>query len=150
MRFLRFLLCAVVMVTGVFAAGAPSAYAVGCVGEGCYNKGPVAMGCTRDQRSIAIDRLTESTHIYYSPACQAVWAISFEAPSPEFPCGYVELERARSNLVVHSRLRQQFCPGEASEWTNMFPKGWYFRGVNNMPPGYPGPGPDLYTPWVTR
>ena len=146
MRLLRTFLAGAMLLTGMFALGAPSAYAVGCVGESCYNKGPVSMGCTKDQRAIAVDPLTESTFVYYSPACQAVWAISFEPPSIGYPCHTVQLERARSNLIVQARLAQTFCPEETSEWTNMSPKGWYFRGITKSGGG----SPDDYTPWVFR
>lgn len=135
-----------VLVGCLTAVSAPTASAVGCVGESCYNKGPVSMGCTKDQRAIAVDPMTEYTYVYYSPACQAVWAISFSPPGIAYPCKNVELERARSNLIVQARLTQLFCPDEESEWTNMFPKGWYFRAVDNDAPGYP----DYYTPWVFR
>ncbi|GAA1590201.1 hypothetical protein GCM10009804_53020 [Kribbella hippodromi] len=131
---------------GLTVVTAPAANAVGCVGESCYNKGPVSMGCTKDQRAIAIDPQTNYTYVYYSPACQAVWAISFAAPTIGYPCHTVSLERARSNLIVQGRLTQQFCPGEKSEWTNMFPKGWYFRAIDDEGPGYN----TWYTPWVFR
>ena len=101
------------------------------------------MGCTRDQRSITSPG--GGLYVYYSPACQAVWAIKFTDSSWDH-CVYVELERARSNLIVQSRLRQEVCPGEASDWTNMFPKGWYFRAVYKDPvTAY-----DTYTEWVFR
>jgi hypothetical protein len=108
-------------------------------GSGCH-------GCTRDQRSIAIDAGTNDTHVYYSPACQAVWAISFAPADPAYPCHTLSLERARSNLIVQARLTQQLCPGESSDWTNMFPKGWNFRAVDDEGPGYH----TWYTPWVFR
>ncbi|WP_432886082.1 hypothetical protein ACQPYH_02845 [Kribbella sp. CA-245084] len=142
MRFLKVLPAGAVMITAVFALGAPSAYAVGCVGESCYNKGPVSMGCTKDQRSIANSGW--SLQVYYSPACQAVWAIAFTDSSWDH-CVSIDLERARSDRIVQGRLTQELCPEEASDWTNMFPKGWYFRAVYNDPVQ-----DDFYTPWVFR
>ncbi|GAA1590211.1 hypothetical protein GCM10009804_53030 [Kribbella hippodromi] len=133
------------IITGVFAWGVPSAYAVGCYGETCYNKGPVAMGCTKDQRLISDPAWRGNLQVLYSPACRAAWADSNWEPLHS--CWYLELERARSNLIVQSRLRVEHCPGEAREWTNMFPGGWYYRAVRN---DTASGGTADYTAWVFR
>lgn len=145
-RRLSSMLGVALLAGGLTVAGATTASAVGCVGESCYNKGPVSMGCTKDQRSIASGNLTNSIFVYYSPACRAVWAIAFESIGPGYPCVAVELERARSDRIPQARLTQTICPGEGSDWTNMFPAGWYFRGIWNATMGYP----DDYTPWAFR
>jgi hypothetical protein len=145
-RRLGAVLSVAMLAVGLTVVMATTANAVGCVGESCYNKGPVAMGCTRDQRVISQPAPNGQTHVYYSPACQAAWAIALEDPDPAYPCHTVTLERARSNLIVQSRLTQTFCPGESSEWTNMMPRGWYFRAIDDLGPGYPA----YYTPWVFR
>lgn len=131
---------------GLTVAGTTTASAVGCVGESCYNKGPVSMGCTSDQRSIT-SHGGYGLYVYYSPACQAVWAIKYTDATWDH-CVYVELERARSDKIVQARLRQEVCPNEASDWTNMFPKGWYFRAVYNDP--IYGDEHDSYTEWAFR
>jgi hypothetical protein len=139
-------LVAAMMLTGVFALGAPSAYAVGCYGDTCYNKGPVAMGCTKDQRLISDPAWGGSLQVLYSPACRAAWAASDWMPN--WNCFTLQIERARSNLIVQARLGVEFCPGEAREWTNMFPGGWYFRAVANRSSS--GGGSSDYTAWVFR
>ncbi|WP_432886085.1 hypothetical protein ACQPYH_02855 [Kribbella sp. CA-245084] len=132
-------------VAGLTVVTSQTASAVGCVGESCYNKGPVSMGCTADQRLISDPRWSPDLQILYSPACQAAWAVSLAPPLDQ--CIAVQIERSRSDHIVQARLSQEFCPEETKEWTNMMPRGWYFRAVwNDYSPGYS----DLYTPWVFR
>lgn len=144
MRFLRVVLAGLMLLTGVFAAGAPSAYAVGCYADTCYNKGPVAMGCTQDQRRIS-DPAYAGLEVRYSPACNAAWAWSNQPPN--FWAIYLTIERARSDRIVQARLSIEFDVDETSEWTNMFARGWYFRAVwdDRMNDQY-----DSFTPWVFR
>jgi hypothetical protein len=139
------LLSGVLLAAGLTAVTATTASAVGCVGESCTNKGPVAMGCTKDQRLISNPAWSPELQVLYSPACRAVWAASNWEPL--YGCWYLEIERARSNLIPHSRLRVQHCQGEKYEWTNMFPGGWYYRAVRN---GSAGGGSSDYSPWVYR
>ncbi|WP_329005098.1 YjfA family protein [Kribbella sp. NBC_00709] len=126
MRFLKVLLAGAVMLTAVFALGVPSAYAVGCYAETCYNKGPVAMGCTADQRVIS-QPASSGLEVRYSPACNAAWA--WDNQAPHFWPIYLTIERARSDKIVQARLSIEFDVGEPTEWTNMFARGWYFRAV---------------------
>ena len=124
------------------------ASAVSCSGSSCDNKGPVATGCNADGR--AITSTEYDVWIMYSPACRAVWALSYSTPL--FNCVSLQIERAAYdgavNLVVNRRLSIQFCPGETKEWTNMLATGnWYFRGVwNDTAQGHP----DSYSPWVYK
>jgi hypothetical protein len=139
------LLSVLLLAAGLTVVSATTASAVGCVASTCYNKGPVSMGCTRDQRSITSPG--GGLYVYYSPACQAAWAIKYTDASWDH-CVYVDLERTGFPAGgVDRRLSQQVCPGEASDWTNMFPKGWYFRAVYN---DVSNATPDVYTEWVFR
>lgn len=145
---LRVVLAATVLVGGLSATGVSTASAVGCYAESCYNKGPVAMGCTKDQRLISEPSWSPNLQVLYSPACRAAWAAS--SWEPLYGCWSLEIERARSNLIVQGRLRQEHCAGEEREWTNMFPGGWYFRAVRNGISGGGGGGTADYTAWVFR
>jgi hypothetical protein len=144
-RRLGVLLSIAMLAVGLTVVTASTASAVGCYGESCYNKGPVAMGCTADQRLISAPAWSPDLQVLYSPACRAAWAAS--TWEPLYGCWYLEIERARSNLIPHSRLRIEHCAGEAREWTNMFPGGWYYRAIRN---GTAGGGTADYTPWVYR
>jgi hypothetical protein len=144
MRALRLLLSAAVASAGVFSLGVPSAYAVGCYGETCNNKGPVAMGCTRDQRLITNPEQS-NLQVRFSPACNAAWAWSDWTPT--FNSVWIEIERARSDKIVHDRLSIELATDEEVEWTNMLGGQWHFRAVwNDRALG----GNDNYTEWVYR
>jgi hypothetical protein len=139
------LLSIVMLTAGLSTVTATTASAVGCVGASCYNKGPVAMGCTKDQRVIATADVP--LYVYYSPACKAVWAISFDTISLGYPCATVQIEKSADAINVVQRLSQRLCPGETSDWTNMLATGgWYFRAIHDGSQGYP----TWYTNWVVR
>ncbi|MEU0096122.1 hypothetical protein [Kribbella sp. NPDC006257] len=98
---------AMVALTGLTAT---TASAVGCTGTGCYNKGPVAMGCTADQRAISSGEY--DVVVIYSPACRAAWVQSYATPS--FWCISLQIERGfydhDHNLIVDKRLSTSSAP----------------------------------------
>lgn len=146
-RKLGVLLGFLLLTVGLTVVSSSTASAVGCVGESCYNKGPVAMGCTADQRLISDPTWGGRLQVLYSPACRAAWAASDWEPLHS--CWDLKIVRARSNLQPHSQMRVEHCAGEAREWTNMLPTGgWYFQAVRDSTAG--GGGSVSATNWVLR
>jgi hypothetical protein len=131
-KALRRLLVAVLALAGLAVVNPSTALAVGCYSSGCDNKGPVANGCTADQRLIS-NASNPQAQVIFSPACRAIWALSYEKPLPDRSV-YIILERGHYdsavNLVVDKRLQATFSPGETKEWTNMLgANGSWWRAI---------------------
>ncbi|WP_328989244.1 hypothetical protein OG394_23715 [Kribbella sp. NBC_01245] len=112
-----------------------SAFAVGCYGSTCDNKGPVAMGCNKDAVNV---RGTTEVMLTYSKACNAYWVFSTWAP--QFWDSTLYVERGYYNATTKQytnikRLQIAFSPGETAEWTNMLgsygPNNEGFLGVRD-------------------
>lgn len=111
---------------------ATPASAAGCWNTGCDNKGPKAMGCRADQKTLTSGG-GGAIQLRYSDACRAMWA--YAAHAPYFWDEEIHLEMQKKvdgKWVFKRRLTVQFEVGGGADWTNMLGSRWgrpYIKGV---------------------
>ncbi|MFE7514194.1 DUF2690 domain-containing protein [Streptomyces sp. NPDC057540] len=107
-----------------------TAYAAGCNGTGCENKGPVSMGCDKDARTISVGEVYSSSggrtdfELRWSDACWAGWART----GASVYASTISVEKWNPDrTTVVSRRTVTVADGQ-HDWTNMVGgKGYMVR-----------------------
>jgi hypothetical protein len=76
-RLLTAVVAAAICSTGALVAGAGSAAAATCFGDGCTGKDPIATGCANDAVTVASIKLPwviQTLDLRWSPSCKTNWA----------------------------------------------------------------------------
>lgn len=94
------------VIAATFLTTATAEAKAGCYGAGCNGKGPVAMGCERDAKTLA-KTLDDGVlvELRYSKACHARWARTTNVNSPKVGSPYAYLGTGQvtyRELIRHS------------------------------------------------
>lgn len=99
-----------------------TAYAAGCSGTGCENKGPVSMGCDADARTVAVGEVYSSIgsrtdfELRWSSACGAGWA---RTGAETVFASTISVEKWNPDRTVVISRRTVTVPNGGHDWTNM-------------------------------
>ncbi|WP_432122884.1 DUF2690 domain-containing protein [Streptomyces sp. S1] len=108
-----------------------TAYAAGCKGTACENKGPVAMVCDKDARTVASGEVYSSQggrtdyELRWSNTCWAGWA---RTGSGSVYASTISIEKWNPDRTVLVSRRTVTVKNGQHDWTNMVGgKGYMVR-----------------------